>query len=200
MGLRQLNESCDGGRMTAASYPDQTHVPRYLRIDKEPGLNTWYHCAELGYDADTQTAGDHVLYPVFAFAGEDKRRIGLTPISYFGQVVAILAIDAPQVAFTIDLAHGDTVQSCEAMAFGKSDHETLSIEQLCIKAIGKTLRIGHDRQINLATFDAFGKVLWNALDQSEGDPRITMTKIGEQSGKPARPDCAHNAESNMCLL
>jgi hypothetical protein len=51
----------------------------------------------------------------------------------------------------------------EAVPGRERDHEALPIQRLDVEALLERLRLGHDREIELADAQQFAKLLWHAL-------------------------------------
>ena len=82
---------------------------------------------KFGQEADAEAGGNHHLNPVLAFALKPDAHAEAARSQLVREVVAILAIDPPQIGFACDIADCDLVLLFEAVPGGERNAEAQSL-------------------------------------------------------------------------
>ena len=117
-----------------------------------------------------------------------------------GEIVAIFAVDPPQIGLAGDVDDPDAVLLLQPVAGREGNAEALLVEQQDIEPLVERLGLGHHGNVELSFQQHVGKALRHAFDQGQLAARICHVKSGEKSHEPRRPNRAHDPQPDLRLL
>src|SRR6516164_2358359 len=194
----------DEGKYRGREAPPRHRDQRNLARDFGVGYGLRPHAGDgwrkFRQKADTEAGGDHHLDPILAFALEaDAGREPMLAQSV-GEIVAVFAVDPPQVGLAGNIDDADPVLLLESMPDGKRDAKSLAIERQHVEAHVERLGLRHHREIKFAVQQHFREGVWHAFDQGQLASVVCGTELRQKAHKARRADRTHDTEPNLRLL
>src|SRR5262249_59689933 len=110
-----------GGREAPAGHRHERHLADDLRFADRLRPNTRYRGGKLGQETDTKPGGDHHLDPILPLALESDLRRQTLFAQTLGKIVAVLAVDAPEIGLASDIGNSNTVLLLQPVPCRKSN-------------------------------------------------------------------------------
>src|SRR6516165_10263437 len=155
---------------------------------------------KFGQEADAEAGGNHHLDPVLAFALKPDADAEAARSQLVREVVAILAIDPPQIGFAGDIPDFDMIFLLEMMPGGERNAEALAVKRQCIEPLTERVRLRHYSEIELALQQHFRQPDGHSLDESDLATRVGGVETCEKAHEACRPDRTHDAKPNLRFL
>src|ERR1051325_6042553 len=127
MGPDRAHEGQYRGRKPSAGHRHQRDLAHDFGVADRLRAHARDRRRELGQEADAEPGGDHHLDPILALAlepGPNGEPMLAQPI---GEVVAVFAVDAPEIGLAGDIADADPVLLLTAVPGPKGDAKRLAI-------------------------------------------------------------------------
>jgi hypothetical protein len=165
-----------------------------------PGLQPGQEDRVLWQKADADPRHNHGLDPVLALAAIGVTHLDALLLAQFPEIILELAVDTQQIALAVHFGHAHAVLVGEAMARRKGDDEALAVQGLDDEPLLERLRLGHEREIELALAQQLGEHGGHALAQGDLHTLVGAPEVGHETDAPHRTDGTHHTEIERRVL